>query len=216
MSSACLDHLVIAAASLEQGATYIREKLDVEMQVGGQHARQGTHNLLLKLDREHYLEVIAIDPAGTKPCHPRWFALDSPKVQEKLRERPRLMTWVAETDDIHTSVRHCNIDIGQVQPMNRGELNWHITLPQDGAMPFDGLVPALIEWDTDQHPSSRLPNSGCDLIALEGYHNQPGLIQESLATISLEKAMVIHPVSSVKAIRLIAQISTPSGIVVLD
>ncbi len=216
MSSVCLDHLVIAAASLEQGATYIREKLAVEMQVGGQHDRQGTHNLLLKLDQGRYLEVIAIDPIGTKPCHPRWFTLDSPTIQAKLRERPRLITWVAKTDDIHTLVRHCNIDIGQVQPMNRGELNWQITIPQDGTMPLDGLVPALIEWGTDQHPSSRLPNLGCDLIALEGYHNQPRFIQEILASISLEKEMAIHPVSSVKAIRLMAQINTPSGIVLLD
>lgn len=216
MPSTSLDHLVIAATSLAQGATYIRERLGVGMQAGGQHVRQGTHNLLLKLGRECYLEVIAIDPTGTKPRQPRWFDLDSPAMHARLRERPRLITWVARTDDIHASVRLCHIDIGQVQPMSRGGLNWQITIPQDGALPLAGLMPALIEWDTDQHPASGLPNSDCRLVALEGYHNQVGLIQKALASLSLEKAITTHAVRSPKEIGLMAQISTPAGTAVLD
>lgn len=44
MPSAYLDHLVIAADSLAQGDEYIREKLGVEPQGGGQHVSHGTHN----------------------------------------------------------------------------------------------------------------------------------------------------------------------------
>ena len=122
MPSACLDHLVIAAHSLTQGVEYINEKLGVEPQGGGQHASQGTHNKLLKLSQGCYLELISIDPDGDRPSHPRWFNLDSPEMQEKLLERPRLITWVARSDDIHSSVAGCSVDIGQVRSMSRGKL----------------------------------------------------------------------------------------------
>jgi hypothetical protein len=63
MTTAHLDHLVLAAHSLTQGVEYIREKLGVEPQGGGQHASQGTHNRLLRLDRGCYLEISTF--AGT-------------------------------------------------------------------------------------------------------------------------------------------------------
>jgi hypothetical protein len=96
MTTAHLDHLVLAAHSLTQGVEYIREKLGVEPQGGGQHASQGTHNRLLRLDRGCYLEIISIDPDGNRPGHPRWFDLDSRKLQAKLLERPRLITQLSQ------------------------------------------------------------------------------------------------------------------------
>lgn len=216
MPSPCLDHLVIAADTLSQGAKYIREKLGVELQPGGQHARQGTHNILLKLDQDRYLEVIAIDPAGSRPSHPRWFDLDSSEMQAKLRKRPRLITWVARTDNIHASVQACNVDIGQVRPMSRGQLSWQITLPQDGVLTFGGLVPTLIEWETDQHPASSLQESGCRLVALEAYHHNPNLLQMALTSLGLEKDLEIRAANSKTDTMLKAQLATPAGLVVLD
>jgi len=216
MPSPCLDHLVIAATSLEQGAAYVHEKLGVEMQAGGQHPRQGTHNLLLGLGKERYLEVIAIDPAGIKPSRPRWFELDSPAMQAKLRERPRLVTWVARTDDIHTSVQQCNVDIGKIQPMSRGDLNWQITIRADGSLPFEGLVPALIEWNTEQHPAACLPESHCRLVELEGRHPQSGRVQRALSSLALEKATEIKTAGCATEVGLRAGVATPSGVIVLD
>lgn len=216
MPSVCLDHLVIAAESLEQGAKYIRNILGVEMQVGGQHPQQGTHNLLLKLDHDRYLEVIAIDPSAPKPKRPRWFDLDSPSMQAKLQDRPRLITWAARTNDIQAAVRKCTVEIGQVRQMSRGELNWQITIPQGGSLPFDGLAPALIEWDTEQHPANSLPESSCQLVALEGYYNQPERIQTALALLSLEKEIMIHVAQNISEIGLKAKLATPSGIIILD
>lgn len=216
MITSCLDHLVIAAVSLEQGVAYLQEKLGVKMQPGGQHPRQGTHNMLLKLDGSRYLEVIAIDPAGIKPSQPRWFGLDLPEMQAKLHERPRLITWVARTADIHASLRQCNTEIGQIQQMSRGELNWQITIPEDGIMPFAGLVPALIEWETERHPSVSMVDAGCRLIALEGYHTQPKLIEKTLTSLSLGPELVLHSVASEAEISLRALIGTPAGTILLD
>ena len=67
---------------------------------GGKHAAMGTHNRVLKLGPGQYLEVIAIDPEGRQPDFPRWFNLDDPGFQARLKIRPRLITWVVRTDNV--------------------------------------------------------------------------------------------------------------------
>jgi len=214
--SARLDHLVLAAHSLIQGGKYIREKLGAEPQGGGQHASQGTHNKLLKLNQGCYLEIIAINPDGIRPSNPRWFNLDSRKLKEKLLERPRLITWVARTDDIHSLVKLCKINIGQVHPMSRGQLSWKMTFTSDGSLVLGGQVPPLIEWKTDKHPSNSLDESGCRLIKLEGFHSRPILVQEVVKSLGLEKEILINPADIEEEETLKAHIETPAGTVVLD
>jgi len=46
------------------------------MQPGGRHVRYGTHNTLLGLGDDLYLEVIAKDPAAAPYDGPTWFGLD--------------------------------------------------------------------------------------------------------------------------------------------
>ncbi|MEE4111237.1 MAG: VOC family protein, partial [Desulfobacteraceae bacterium] len=87
-----LDHLVVAAHTLDQGSAYVQEVLGVPVTGGGKHAAVGTHNRVLKLGPGQYLEVIAIDPDGRQPKFPRWFNLDDPGFQARLKIRPRLVT----------------------------------------------------------------------------------------------------------------------------
>ena len=66
-------------------------------QAGGVHEGAGTHNMLLGLGPDCYLEVIAPDPAQPQPEHPRLFDLDDAAVRLMLEAGPALIGWVART-----------------------------------------------------------------------------------------------------------------------
>ncbi len=165
-----LDHLVVAARTLEEGTALVENILGVATQPGGKHVRMGTHNRLLNLGGGTYLEIIAIDPEGERPGQPRWFALDSSEMQTRLAKGPALIHWVARTDDIERDAAQSPVALGTIHPMERADLRWRITIPAHGHLPGDGLVPTLIQWDGDDHPTKRLPDSDCRLISLRGWH----------------------------------------------
>jgi hypothetical protein len=50
--SSTVDHLVVAADSLEQGVKWCEETLGVTPGPGGQHPLMGTHNRLLRVATE--------------------------------------------------------------------------------------------------------------------------------------------------------------------
>ena len=67
-----LDHLIIAAATLDEGVDYVADTLGIAPSGGGCHELVGTHNKVLRLGHDVYLEVIALDPAGITPTFLRW------------------------------------------------------------------------------------------------------------------------------------------------
>lgn len=153
------DHLVVACADLDQGAEWIRRQLGVEVSAGGKHATMGTHNRLLRLGANAYLEVLAIDPDATAPHRPRWFELDTDAVRERAAREPFVLTWVARTGDIDAAVARVPA-LGQALPFTRGSYRWRLTVPADGSLVFNGVIPAVIQWN-GAHPADALPDSGC-------------------------------------------------------
>ena len=146
MPTTHIDHIVIVAPSLAEGVEYVRQSLGVTPQPGGEHPRMGTHNALLKLGDEIFLEVMAVNPGAAGPARARWFDLD----HLSQNAEPRLATWVARTDDIQAAVTASQVPLGNMEPMMRGALNWLITIPQDGSLPLDGVAPTLIQWHKDR------------------------------------------------------------------
>ncbi len=142
MTTCHIDHITIVAPSLAVGGEWVHTLLGVHSQQGGEHPRMGTHNLLLALGEAVFLEVIAINPDAPAPKRPRWFGLD----QLPSDSAPFLSCWVARTDHIHLTAAAAPEQLGVVQPMSRGALNWLITIPEDGSVPMGGAAPALIQW----------------------------------------------------------------------
>lgn len=202
-----LDHLVMAALTLEAGAAYVAERLGVEPSGGGQHVALGTHNKLWRLG-EIYLEVIAIDPEAERPARPRWFGLD----KLKMDARPRLITWVARTQELAVVLNNELHPVRNVQSSSRGLYRWLFTLPTDGALIEGGLIPPLIEWQT-AHPLEAMPDSGCALKTFEGWHPEPERVRAVLAPLGLEGALTVHAGENP---HLRAVIQTAVGEIVFD
>ena len=102
-----LDHIAVIAPDLGTGVAWVREALGVEMPAGGKHPEMGTHNRLVGLGPDVYLEVIAVDPEAPRPPHRRWFGLDDhEEVERYWREGRRLgATWRAAPALPPSSVR---------------------------------------------------------------------------------------------------------------
>jgi hypothetical protein len=210
MPRTAIDHIVITAPSLADGVEYVRRALGVALEIGGEHPRMGTHNCLLRLGNEIFLEVIAVNPDAARPDRPRWFQLDE-LAPDCL---PRLATWVARTSDIYAAVAAVAaspVPVGEIETMTRGQLNWLISIPADGRLPFHGIVPALIEWQTETHPASKLQDLGCSLIRLEAFHAEAEQISQMLARLGFDDAFSATPIAAGEQPWLIAHIQTPAG-----
>lgn len=207
-----LDHLIVAAASLEQGVAWVEDKLGARPLPGGKHVAMGTHNALLRLGTRIYLEIIAIDPSATAPKRRRWMDLDEPRMRAALAEGPAPIHWAASTRDIENDVTRSPIDLGDIIPMQRGDLRWRLTVPEDGHLPGRGLVPALIEWSDDHHPTDRLPDQGVQLVTMAGEHPEPAPVRDALAGLGLSDML---KVTYGRTPRLAAMLRTPRGVVTL-
>jgi hypothetical protein len=207
-----IDHLIVAATSLAKGADWIEAKLGMRPQPGGKHLSMGTHNAILSLGPRLFLEVMAIDPEGAAPLRRRWFDLDDPRMRAAIAEGPTLIHWVARTRDIESDALRSRIDLGTIVPMRRGDLEWRITVPDDGHLPGRGLVPTLIQWSDERHPADRLNDAGVRLVALAGEHPEPAPVRAALAALGQSDTL---KVTYGTAPRLAAMLRTPRGTVTI-
>lgn len=208
-----VDHLVVGAASLEQGAAWCAATLGVLPGPGGKHPLMGTHNRLLSIGSEAfpraYLEIIAIDPQATAPARRRWFDLDDPAMRATLAAGPRLIHWVARCDELTAecaALAEAGINRGEVlqaeRDTPRGLLRWQIAVRPDGQRLFGGALPTLIQWG-DVHPADAMPASGVQLTGLNvGVLPQAAALRLP-ASVSTQQAFA-------------ATLSTPAGVVRLE
>ena len=174
--SVVLDHLVVAAASLEQGVAWCEAALGVTPGPGGKHPLMGTHNRLMKISTPTYpdcfLEIIAIDPEAKPPERARWFGLDDAALQRSLVEAPRLLHVVARSTmlDMHRwGLITVGLKPGEPVAASRetpdGLLQWDILVREDGQLNCGGALPTLMQWK-GIHPASRMSDSGLALKSL--------------------------------------------------
>ncbi|NJM33783.1 MAG: VOC family protein [Rhodomicrobium sp.] len=178
-----LDHIVIGAATLDQGVAFIRDRLGVEIGPGGRHDLMGTHNRLMRIAPNSYLEVIAIDPDAAPLTRRRWFEFDEPAMRASLETSPRIVTWVARSYDIVAALQASAVPLGPAIPASRGHLSWRITVPEDGHLPGGGTIPHLIEWDGGLRPWEAMTDVGCRFEELILEHPDPDWLKSALASV---------------------------------
>jgi hypothetical protein len=216
-----IDHLVVAAETLEQGAQWCEATLGVVPAAGGEHPLMGTHNRLLRTSTERYprsyFEIIAINPAAPAPKGARWFDLDDPVLRQAVRRQPRLVHFVARTDDATAaleSLQRLGIERGPLRQAERptpsGLLRWQMSLRPDGQRLFHGGLPMLIEWG-GVHPSDNMGDSGLALQSLEVRHPRWTELKAAYDAIGLRDVALKQGPPN-----LSASFMTPKGLVTIE
>jgi hypothetical protein len=203
-----LDHLVYAAPDLDRAVMDVEARFGVRPALGGKHAGGLTHNALLSLGPGSYLELIA-PVSGADLTAPLPFGLAT--VSE-----PRLVAWAVAVEDIDSRVEAAKKDGYDPGPVIDGSrelpdgssLTWRLAIrPQPAA---DGLVPFLIQWLSEPHPSSTSPG-GCQFVALRAEHPDPASVEVILNALDVKLE-----VTQGQAPRLISKLDTPNGIIELS
>lgn len=226
-----IDHLVVVAQTLEQGIQWCEAKLGVTPAPGGEHAQFGTHNRLFKIASPAnplaYLEIIAINPGAKRSvtAATRWFDMDDAALQAAVAIEPRLVHFVANTDDIQaarTALKIQGIERGPVvhakRHSRRGVLQWQITVRDDGQRLFDGALPTLIQWGKPDaaeplrlHPRNTLPRSGVTLQSISVTQPTASKLQAAYDALGLTNIVVSTGPANITAV-----LNTPKGIVELQ
>jgi hypothetical protein len=209
-----IDHIAVIAPDLGAGVAWVREALGVTMPAGGKHPEMGTHNCLVGLGSEIYLEVIAADPAAPRPAHRRWFGLDDREAVERhWREGRRLRGYVARCTDIAATIGAEGETFGSPMRISRGDRHWLFATRADGELPLGGALPCLIDWGKRGTPAPAMPDLGLQLQRLSVETPGPDAVHAALDAVGMARKPEIRRGPEV---RLTATIATPSGVRVLS
>jgi hypothetical protein len=235
-----IDHIVVVARSLEQGVAWCESTLGITPETGGDHPQFGTHNRLFKIATPNfplaYFEIIAIKNIAIQAINTpsigqnsvknsRWFDMDDAALQAAVAKEPRLVHFVAQTEDIQagrTALKALGIDRGPAVEASRhtrkGRLEWKITVRDDGQRLFNGGLPSLIQWGKTNaaeplrlHPRNTLPRSGVSLQSVTVASPTPDKLQAAYAAIGLANVSLTEGEANITV-----TLKTPKGVVALQ
>ena len=207
-----IDHFTLGANNLEDGIAYLQDHMGITMPRGGQHPLMSTHNCVMATGDGQFMEMIAIDPDAPTPTRTRWFSLDEDRTITRLAQRPRALCWVVDTPDLDKIVANSPIDLGTPIEMSRGDRTWRLTVPKDGSLPEQGLIPAFIEWSPGPHPSSVQQDLGIRLHDIRISH--PDITRLRSIFEALDIAHLVRFSEGEKALSF--DVETPKGRIILD
>ena len=162
-----LDHVVFGASTLEEGTEFVESILQEKLSNVGYHKDMGTHNRVIKISDEVYLEVVAINPEMQKIKKKRWFNLDNPNLQKKLQKSPQIIGYVVEKNN--------NTPQEYYDPFfnaSRANYRWKFAMPNYRNNDLDieiiekGIIPSLISWKGEK-PIYKMKKNQFDVISFE-------------------------------------------------
>jgi hypothetical protein len=183
-----IDHIVYACKDLDSGIREIKDMTGVEAVYGGKHLAFGTHNALINLGKEVYLEIIAPDPDNQNVKSPRWMGVDL------IEGKGRITRVALKSDDLQKDVEtlrkiapeYGNWGAGSRQTSGGKEISWKMSYPL--AEPLVDLVPFYVEWEGNYHPTQDLEET-LEVGHVNIYTSNPGFF----ASLYSVDAVVVHP-----------------------
>jgi hypothetical protein len=206
-----LDHLVVVAPTLAEGRAWIEGLLGAALFPGGRHNELGTHNALLRIGDDVFLEVIARDPEAAHRG-PRVFGIGDPQAERDDWEGGRrLRTWVARTagsSGLDAVLAEHGAVLGAARRVTRNERVWRMSIPPGGALALGGAAPTVVDCEPGMVPARRMPETGCALQRLTLTHPDPDRLRTLLDRLEVQGPVEI---AEGPAVRLAARLSTPRG-----
>ena len=197
-----LDHILYNVPNLQKGIEDFEQLVGVRPIYGGQHPNLGTHNALVSLGENIYLELIAPDPEQGIPVDKIKFGLGKIKT-------PKIIKWAVRSTNITELGKEfqiSNTENGTRTKDDGTKLHWKmafITEFNDNSE----LIPFVIQWDSKIHPASTSPK-GCELLEFSAEHPSPNIFNKLVNKLS-------YPFNIVESqsVKLILKLGTPKGII---
>ncbi len=162
-----LDHIVFGALTLEEGTELVESILQAKLSDIGYHKDMGTHNRVIRISENVYLEVISIDPKSRNLKNRRWFNLDNSNLQTQLIKSPQIIGYVIENNDINISKYY-----DPFFEASRADYKWQFAMPTyknniiDCEIIKTGIIPSIISWKSEK-PIYKMKKNQFELISLE-------------------------------------------------
>ena len=162
-----LDHIVFGALTLEEGTELVESLLQAKLSDIGYHRDMGTHNRVIRISGNVYLEVVSIDPQNSNLKNRKWFNLDNSNLQTKLKKTPQIIGYVIENNDPNI--------FKYFDPFfeaSRDNYKWQFAMPTyknniiDNEIINTGIIPSLISWKSKK-PIYKMKKNQFELMSLE-------------------------------------------------
>jgi hypothetical protein len=155
-----VDHILWEESNLQEGEQRFAGITGVTPVFGGKHPGRGSHNSLLALGGNKYLEIIAPDPeqAAAANLTAANFLTAANLNQEKLANfTPRLLTFAVRAYDLthaqklmkEAGLEASDLRDGSRQLPSGGMLKWQSM--SAGGHEFGRLIPFFIQWGDTTH-----------------------------------------------------------------
>lgn len=204
-----IDHIVMSFLNLEKACTKFESLTGITPTIGGQHLTKGTHNALVNIGDQIYLELIAPDPKNEQIKSPTWMAVS------KI-EQPRITRWAIKSSDINKDALVLNnfnkqygkIESGSRQKTDGSMLRWQLSDPGND-IPID-IAPFLLDWQDSIHPTQDLKET-CSLESIMIIHESPQIYQPLFRSLGIDFQIKKGDYPAIKI-----ALKTPKGIIHLE
>jgi len=204
-----IDHLVYCVEDLTTARTDFKSKYGLESVIGGKHLKHGTHNALINLGNQCYLEILAIDKENEVDPDHIWMGLN-------FLQNEKFTRWALKSDDIlfdqSCSMKYdpalSELSEGQRKKPDGAVINWQMIRPI--STPEVEIFPFFLDWSSSHaHPTDDIPISG-QLLSLSLTHPEPSRFETHFKALGIDLTVT----QGVTA-KILAKIKTSKGVFVI-